>query len=170
MAIHPKITPRSNDIYPAWDITAVNNVGSPLNVGDLVILDWTAPGVANSLVSPSSNLLMTTRMKGIVLPQPNQAGIPVGLSGTVRIQGVCNVGLTIGIAVTAGDPIGTAIAANSTDNGLTTSLSVTASGTNPTYVMKSAGAFLATTASSASAQLVSALFDGSDVNVTFVKD
>lgn len=170
MAIHPKITPRSNDIYPAWDITAVNNVGSPLNVGDLVILDWTAPGVANSLVSPSSNFLMTTRMKGIVLPQPNQAGIPVGVAGTIRVQGVCNVGLTPGIAVTAGDAIATAISTNTTDNGLTTALSVTAPGTNPTYIMKSVGAFLVTTASSSSAQTVSAMFDGTDINVTFLKD
>ena len=56
------------------------------------------------------------------------------------------------IAVTAADPLALKISANATVGGSATALVVTKPGTNSTYILPSAGAFLVTTASSASAQ------------------
>ena len=170
MAMHPKHISRSNDIYPAWDCTGVNNVGSDLAVGDLVVIDWTAAGDAVSFISPSSLLLLTTRMKAIVMPQPNQAGIPSLATGTVRVQGVCNAGLKAGIAATNKDPIIGDIAGNATDGGLVTTLAVQAPGTNSTYIQHVCGYFLETKASSASAQTVSVIFDGTMINTLYLRD
>lgn len=170
MSMHPKPVPRSNDVYPAWDATAVNNVGTALAVGDLVLIDWTIEGDPVSLISPSTQVLIATRMKAIVKSQPSTNGIAVSASGIVRIQGVVRCGMKTGIVATFKDPIAVDIAPNGTENGLITTQAVTAPGTNNTYIQPSVGAFLESVASSQSQQLVNCIFDGTIINAIFMKD
>lgn len=170
MAMHPKHISRANDIYPAWDADAVNNVGSVLAVGDLVLIDWTLPGDPVSLISPFTAVLISTRMKAIVKTQPGTNGIAVGATGQVRIQGQVYAGLKNGIVATAKDPITADPSGNATDGGLITTNAVAAPGTNSTYIQPTMGAFLETVASSLTAQLVNVIFDGTQINAIFLKD
>ena len=170
MSVHPKNMPRINDVFPRWDAQVRNNVGSDLNKGDVVILDWTADGIEASIVSLSTSFLLTSRIKAVVLAQPNSTKLLAGTIGMVRVQGFVSIGLATGIAVTAGDAVGLAASSNATSGTLATTAAVNAPGTNSTYIPVTAGAFLATTASSASAQTVSAFFDGTNCNSLYLKD
>lgn len=165
MSLAPKNVARANDWYPIRDVDATNNVGSDLSAGDLVLLDWTAPGVDNSLISPSSLALLGSHVKAICL-----AAIKASAVGRVRVQGPVNAGLAAGTALAAGDPIIGKIAGNSTDNGLIDALAVVGLGTVGTYTGAIVGAALETKASSASAQTVSVIFDGSHLNSLYLKD
>ena len=173
MALHPKLIARENDLYPIWDVDALNNVGSDLAVGAVVLIDMTLPGSDNSIISPgtSSNLaLSNTRMKAVVLSQPSTGVLLKGAVGRVRVQGPVLVGVATGVAFTAGDPVLLYPATNATGTGLVTSLAVTAPGTNSTYIAKSIGSSLATTASLGTAQTMLCLFDGTDINAIYLKD
>lgn len=170
MSIHPKNVSRANDMYPIWDQDAVNNLGSDIAVGDLVLIDWTASGDPVSLIAPFTALLVTTRMKAIVKTQPNSNGILSGATGAVRVQGVINAGLKPGQATTNKDPAIVDLGGSATDNGLVTNVAVQAPGTNSTYIQHVVGYFLETKTSTSTAQTVSMIFDGTHVNALFLKD
>ena len=76
MALHPKLIARENDLYPIWDVDALNNVGSDLAVGAVVLIDMTLPGSDNSIISPgtSSNLALSNTPRYLSTGNPARAG------------------------------------------------------------------------------------------------
>lgn len=83
-----KIIPagRPNQMLGVDDVIAVNNTGGNLTQGQIVLLDCTLDGVANSAIAATTLTLAGTRLKGVVL---DPKGVITGVTSRFRVRGQC---------------------------------------------------------------------------------
>jgi hypothetical protein len=157
---------RDNQMLGVDDVIAVNNTGAALIQGDVVLVDSLADGVTNSLIAPSSTILIANRAKAVVL---NKLGIAIGATGKARIRGPVTFCKLLSVSLAAGDPLCCKTTASTGGTGLE-AVVVQALGTSGVWAVKTVAINLAATAGSGNPFVQAVNFDGSDINGIFHKD
>lgn len=84
--------PRDNQMLAKKSIRAVNNTGAAIKKGDVAIVDITDDGTPNSVIAPTTLLLINTRIK-VVAAQD----IASGDTGTWHVKGCIAASLPTGL-------------------------------------------------------------------------